>query len=240
MRCMLLPCLLALAACSTGHRERTDAMTTSGTTSDRPLDTRSLTIELLALDLDTCGRCTGTSANLDLAIATVADVLREADVEVDVRRTVVTSAAQAEQLRFESSPTIRINGRDIALELRESSCGDCGDLCGCEGQVDCRVWVWRGREHVEAPKAMIIDAILRAYGRAWETGPAGSRAAFRLPENLRAFFDARSRRSARADEADAPENAECCDRTACCEADDKAACCGAAAAGGGETCGCRN
>ncbi|MBX3374064.1 MAG: DUF2703 domain-containing protein [Phycisphaeraceae bacterium] len=207
-------------------------MITPRSTSDRPLDTRSLTIELLALDLDTCGRCTGTSANLDLAIAAVTDVLREADVEVDVRRTVVTSAAQAEQLQFESSPTIRINGRDIALELRESSCGDCGDLCGCEGQVDCRVWVWRGREHVEAPKAMIIDAILRAYGRAWEPGPAGSRAAFRLPENLRAFFDARSRSSARAGRAD------CCDRATCCEADDKAACCGTDAAAGGAACGC--
>lgn len=230
-RCMILPCLLALTACSTGHHERTDAMPAPGRDAHSPLEPRSLTIDLLALDLDTCGRCTGTSANLDLAIATVADVLREADVQVNVRRTVVTSAAQAEALRFESSPTIRINGHDIALDLRESSCGDCGDLCGCDGQVDCRVWVWRGQEYVEAPRAMIIDAILRAYGRAWDPGPAGSRTRYRLPENLRTFFEARSQSSAHAGSAD------CCDRTTCCDADDRAACCGAAS--DGQACGCR-
>lgn len=107
--------------------------------------------------------------------------------EVEVRKIVVASAAQAEQLRLESSPTIRINGRDIALDRRESNCGDCGDICGCEGQVDC--WVWQGMEHVEAPKALIIDAILRAYGQAWEPPPAPSKR-FHLPENLRKFFAA--------------------------------------------------
>jgi hypothetical protein len=194
---------------------------------------RTLTIELLALDLDTCGRCTGTSANLDAAIATVAEVLREADVDVISHKTVVTTAAQAEQLRFVSSPTIRINGRDIALELRESNCGDCGDICGCEGQIDCRVWVWQGAEHVEAPKAMIIDAILRAYSQAWQPPPppTKTKARFRLPENLRKFFEARSTPAAHTRAAD------CCDRTACCDAEQKESCCSDAA--GGEVCGCK-
>ena len=189
---------------------------------------RRLTIELLALDLDTCGRCTGTGANLDAAIDTVAGVLREADVEVDVRKTVVSSARQAEQLRFESSPTIRINGRDIALDLRESNCGDCGDICGCEGQVDCRVWVWRGKEHTEAPKALIIDAVLRAYSHAWEPAPKAKE--FRLPDNLRNFFAATAAKAA-------PTAQQCCDTATCCEPSAKAACCGAQAAG--EPCGCK-
>lgn len=182
LTCVTFLSLLSLAGCTAGHAQRTTAMPTAD---------RKLTVELLALDLATCGRCTGTGANLDAAIATVTDVLRQADVEVIVRKTVVTSAAQAEQLRFESSPTIRINGRDIALNLRESNCGDCGDICGCEGQVDCRVWEWQGKEYSEAPEALIIDAILRGYGQAWEPMPAPS-GRFSLPENLRKFFNAKS------------------------------------------------
>jgi hypothetical protein len=189
---------------------------------------RKLTIELLALDLKTCGRCTGTDANLDSAIDTVAGVLREADVDVEVRRTVVASAEQAEQLRFESSPTIRINGRDIALELRESNCGDCGDICGCEGQVDCRVWVWQGKEYTEAPKALIVDAVLRAYVQAWEPLPKPQK--FRLPDNLRKFFEASSAKAAKADN-------DCCDRTTCCDENAKEECCGTNVTVG--ACGCK-
>ena len=161
-----------------------------------PEGPRRLDIELLALDLDTCGRCTGTAANLDDALASVAGVLREAGVEVGVDKTVVRTREEAERLRFSSSPTIRVNGRDIALELRESSCADCGSLCGCEGGVDCRVWVWRGREYTEAPKAMIVDAVLRAYAAAGSPAPDETH---RMPDNLRRFCDAKR-----------PERASCC------------------------------
>jgi hypothetical protein len=189
---------------------------------------RTLTIELLALDLEICGRCTGTNANLDSAINTVASVLREADVAVEIRKTVVGSANQAEQLRFESSPTIRINGRDIALDLRESNCGDCGDICGCQGQVDCRVWVWKGKEFTEAPKALIVDALLRAYGQAW--GPPSKPRSFQLPENLRKFFKARSAKTSQTAK-------DCGDRTACCDASVQDQCCGTGS--DSQPCGCK-
>lgn len=219
MRCMMLPGLLALTACTAGPPERTDAMSAPRGDATQSVAPRTLTIELLALDLETCGRCTGTGSNLDAAIATVAQVLSEADVELTVRKTVVTSVLQAERLRFESSPTIRINGRDIAFELRESSCGD---ICGCEGQVDCRVWVWQGKEHVEAPKALIVDAILRAYGQAWEPAPKPARG-YRVPENLRMFFDAKSKNAGAGSVL--PGTDECCD------ASKRASCCGGAAEG---------
>lgn len=222
-RLILAAALLAPVGCATGP-ERTNAM---------PTKPRKLTIDLLALDLDTCGRCTGTGANLDSALATVADVLREGDVEVEVRRTVVNSAAQAEQLRFESSPTVRIDGRDIALETRESDCGDCSDISGCEGQVACRVWVWQGEEHVEAPEALIVDAVLRAYEQPWTPVPEPS-SQFRLPDNLRKFFEAKARSAAPALAA----KADCCDRSVCCDAEEKEACCSVAA--GGTACGCRD
>ncbi len=196
---------------------------------------RTLDIELLALDLSTCGRCTGTDRNLDAAIETVARVLEETGTRVRVTRHVVESAEQAERLRMRSSPTIRVDGRDIALEFRESSCQDCGELCGCEGGVDCRVWVWEGAEHLEAPKAMIVDALLRARF----AGPkAPDREPYVLPANLRQFFAARASSAASTSE-------ECCDRDACCDSTAKSACCGTAVAGaaapsaGQEPCGCR-
>jgi len=154
---------------------------------------RRLTIELLALDLSTCGRCTRTSANLDAALVQVASRLRRCGIAVEVRRTVVRTAEEAVAARFVASPTIRVDGRDVALDLRESACGDCGDLCG-EG-VDCRVWVWRGREHEEAPEAMIVEAIETAVRREAEP-PAPTRTTYRLPDNLRRFFDAKARAGA--------------------------------------------
>jgi hypothetical protein len=190
-----------------------------------------LTIELLALDLETCERCTGTDANIQEALESVAGVLQEAGAEANVRKVVVKTAAQAEQLRFRSSPTIRINGRDIAMDLRESQCDDCGELCGCNGNVKCRVWVWQGREHLEAPKAMIINAILKAYARSDEPSADPSQP-FRLPENLQKYFAASAFKSPQRRTAD-----ECCDRNSCCEPTQKSKCSGLKVQSA--TCGCK-
>lgn len=150
---------------------------------------RSLDVELLALDLETCDRCTGSEASLDAAVAEVAEELRAEGLALHVRKTVVTSLAQAEALGFVSSPTIRVAGRDIALERRESPCGACSELAG--GCVDCRVWVYEGREYAEAPRAMVADALRRAARAPASVGQATSPRA-EVPENLRRWFEARA------------------------------------------------
>jgi len=140
---------------------------------------RKIEIDFLYLDNEVCARCRGTEANLEAALAEVSGA------DVVLRKTLVESEEQAIRLGLTSSPTIRVNGRDLAPELRESRCEPCGG-------VDCRVWVWKGREYTEAPKAMIVEAILRE-------------AAFELPENLRRIFAARG--------------ASCCDpaaKASCC------------------------
>ena len=80
-----------------------------------------------------------------------------------------------------------MNRRDIQLEGKESKCDSCGDLCGDD--VDCRIWLYQGKEYTSPPPAMIIDAILReVYGQ-----PAAAAMAsepFVLPDNLRKFFQA--------------------------------------------------
>ncbi len=148
--------------------------------------TKQLQIDFLYLDLSVCERCQGTENNLIQAIEEVSGVLTAAGYEVILNSVNIVTKALAEKYRFISSPTIRINGKDIALELKESACTECGDLCG--DSVDCRVWVHEGAEYPEPPKAMLVNAILKAvYGEApAETAGQGI---YIMPENLKLFFD---------------------------------------------------
>lgn len=150
---------------------------------------RKIVIDFMYLDLSICTRCQGTEDSLEEAIADVAKVLELTGAEVVVNKIHIDSKEKAIQYRFESSPTIRINGKDIQLEMRESLCESCGDLCGDE--VDCRVWVYRGKEYNVPPKAMIIDAILREVYSDKKTllNDRVDREAYQLPENLRRFFE---------------------------------------------------
>lgn len=145
-----------------------------------------ITIDFLYLNLSTCRRCQGAETSLDSAIKEVSGVLEAAGFRVIVNRINITSKELAIQHRFLSSPTIRINGSDIALDLKESSCTDCGDLCGED--VDCRVWVYDGVEYNEPPKELIVNAILKEiYGE--RKAEPQSREEYYLPGNLRVFFD---------------------------------------------------
>ncbi|MDQ0285408.1 hypothetical protein J2Z49_000509 [Desulfofundulus luciae] len=150
---------------------------------------RRLDIEFMYLDLSVCTRCQGTEKSLEEAVSEVARILEAAGFEVTLHKIHVQNEEQALALGFVSSPTIRINGRDIQLDVRESLCESCGDLCGED--VDCRVWVYQGREYTVPPKGLIVDAILREiYG-----GPAGAvhgpSKIKALPDNLKRFFAAR-------------------------------------------------
>jgi hypothetical protein len=194
-----------------------------------------LRIELLYLDLTSCTRCRGADRGLEEALALASGVLEARGTEVEVERIHVDSAERARELRFVSSPTIRVNGADIAVELRESPCGSEACTDGCGEQIACRVWVHRGKEYTEPPAALIVDAILReVYAGAVTERDAVVRP-YRLPGNLEQFFAGK----AAAGSAETPESGACCSPAAqqtCCAAEEKAECCGAAT---GESCGCR-
>ncbi|WHH57933.1 DUF2703 domain-containing protein [Petroclostridium sp. X23] len=162
-----------------------------GTEQNQKAEKRTLMIDFLYLDLDVCTRCQGTSNTLEEAIAEVIKVLELTGVKVILNKIHINSAEKAVQYEFISSPTIRVNGRDIQLEVKESQCESCGDLCGDE--VDCRVWVYEGKEYTVPPKAMIIDAILREiYGdaKARLVSNVDDESKYQLPENLKSFFEA--------------------------------------------------
>lgn len=203
-------------------------MTTRAPSKPAPAGQR-IEVDFLYLDLATCPRCRGTDASLSAAIEAVRPALDSVGVGIEVRKTLVGTEEQARALRFISSPTILVNGRDIADELFESSCSECGELCGCEGEVDCRAWGYRGEQHTEAPTGLIVEAILAELARpgAVRTAPPPAD----VPENLKRFF---------VGVTDGGQVASSCcpadEQAACCEPAEKAGCCGDSAS---SSCGCR-
>jgi glutaredoxin len=179
-----------IMGCCETQRNNTCCSTSCGCEEqDYVAEKKKIIIDFMYLDLSVCTRCQGTENSLEEAIADVAKVLELAGAEVVVNKVHIDSKEKAMQYRFESSPTIRINGKNIQLEMRESLCESCGDLCGDE--LDCRVWVYEGKEYNVPPKAMIIDANLREVysDKKAQLNDKVDREAYQLPENLQQFFE---------------------------------------------------
>lgn len=192
-------------------------------------------VDFSYLDLTTCSRCRESDASLDGAVEAIRPVLDSIGVSIEVHKTLVETEEQARALGFVSSPTIRVNGRDIAGKLLESSCSECGELCGCEGEVDCRVWDYRGEQHTQAPTGLIVEAILAEIGptgavRSEETR-SGQMPFTGVPENLGRFFAGTGAVRATSSCCSAEEQESCCDPS------EKAGCCGDSASP--SSCGCR-
>jgi len=155
------------------------------TLKDTGNDEKRIVIDLLYLDLSVCTRCQGTDTSLDDALADISKVLEATGVAVVVNKVNVLTEEQAKEYQFVSSPTIRVNGRDIQMEVKESLCESCGDLCG--ENVDCRVWVYQGQEYTVPPKAMITEAILKeVYG---SNDNDEEKQEYIIPENLKRFYE---------------------------------------------------
>jgi hypothetical protein len=205
-------------------------------TESRPGTACELDIELLALDLASCTRCTGTLTNIEKAIEAVRPVAAAMGTTLVLRKLVVGSEQEALERRFVSSPTIRVDGREIVFETQESSCGSCSELCGCSEGTDCRVWSYQGVEHEEAPVGLVVEALLRALvgGAGSPSAPARASEPFAVPENLRRFF---AGKSAKAVAPEAVAASACCppsELATCCAPEEKTGCCAPAAA----SCGC--
>mgnify|MGYP003548533795 FL=1 len=149
---------------------------------------KEVKIDFLYLDLTVCERCQGTESNLDQAIQDVSQVLKAAGYQILVNKVNVNTRELAYQYKFVSSPTIRINGMDISMEVKESSCKECGDLCGDE--VDCRVWTYEGTDYTEPPKEMIINAILKYIYSEQDSikKEVPQTDVYEIPANLERFF----------------------------------------------------
>ena len=154
--------------------------------SEAAVTKKEVRIEFLYLDLSVCERCQGAQNNLDAALRQVSAVLQSAGYKVSVEKIHITSPELAVKYEFLSSPTIRVNGHDIALDVKETTCQSCGDLCG--GETQCRSWVYEGQEYEEPPKELIVNGILQAVFGNGRTAVRAVRQPYLLPENLAAFF----------------------------------------------------
>lgn len=147
-------------------------------------------IEYLYLDLNTCDRCCGTADILDDVVSVLRPALELAGYAVDYRKCEMTTIEIAEQYRFLSSPTIRVNGNDIFEKVQESDCGCCGEIAGVA--VDCRVFEYEGKRYEIPTKEMLANLILKSL----YTTPECSCGAYKLPENLKQFYEGKKKKAA--------------------------------------------
>ena len=177
---------------------------------------RVIEIELLALDLTSCTRCVGTLPNIQRAIDTVRPVLEMTGAQVHISTLVIESEEQARQHRFVTSPTVRIDGRDIDFGALESPCDSCTELCGCDEGTSCRVWRYQGEDYTEAPVGLVVESMLSELFHRGNTSGSDASVYPGVPENLQRFFKSRS-----------PARS-CCSPTeqeTCCDSSHKAECC---------------
>ena len=157
---------------------------------------RTIEIEFLYLDLNVCDQCKGSESNLEEALADVSRLLEKTGVEVNLTKTQVESFEQALALGFISSPTIRVGGRDVAIEVKENYCSSCSELSGDE--TYCRVWNFGGEEFSTAPKSLVIDAILKEIYGTEKSESASEISAEQIAkshDNLKRFFKGRRAQS---------------------------------------------
>ncbi len=185
--------------CCSGGTHSCTTGCSSNISSDIPQRTevqnqKNVQIDFLFLDLEVCIPCRGTDQVLLEAVALVNELLEETNTTISLNKINIISEEMAKSHHFLSSPTIRINGRDIQLEIVEGLCESCGTLCG--GDVDCRVWTYHGKEYKTPPKAMLVEAILSAVSSKEDAPIEEAHRPYNLPSNLQKFFNQKTLKDA--------------------------------------------
>jgi hypothetical protein len=148
-----------------------------------------LHIDLLVIDLETCARCVPTGDQLKTAVRLLTPVAEALGIELRHRAMVVQSPEEAKEHALLTSPTIRLNGRDIAQDIRESLCESCGDLTENNTMVDCREWHYKGKVYSAAPLPLLLEAIMGAILNIDDMSLIVTSPLDQLPENLQRYFD---------------------------------------------------
>ncbi len=148
----------------------------------------NVVIDLLYLDLSVCTRCQGTESSLEDSLESLIELLQSSDREVKFNKIHIETKEQAIQHHFVSSPTIRVNGKDVQMKVKESHCSTCSSLTD-GASVDCRVWVYKDKEYSVPPKTMIIDAVLNIIYNTKEMSEQEDHSQYRLSKNLIEYFE---------------------------------------------------
>ena len=97
--------MLENRCCSTGENEKV------------------VVIEYLYLDLNTCGSCAQTEDVLESVLDELRHAFKIAGYDLEYHKVLIETAEMATAYRFLSSPTIRVNGRDIWNLVKVNNCG---------------------------------------------------------------------------------------------------------------------
>ncbi len=144
-----------------------------------------ISIDYLYLDLNTCDRCVSTDMVLEEVLEIITPALKVAGFDLIYNKIEMATEELAIKHKFLSSPTIRVDGRDICLSVKESSCGCCSDISGTA--VDCRVFEYKGREYEVPPQEMLAKAIYEAIFS--KTSGNEQTSNYKLPDNLKKFYE---------------------------------------------------
>ncbi len=185
-----LPIIQAGASCSSVDSCCDNIQTDLADTS---VITKTLQVDLLVIDLETCARCVPTGDQLQTAAKLLSPVAHAMGIELKYRAIVVQTPEEAKKHGLLSSPTIRLNGRDIAQDIHESVCESCGDLTENNTVVDCREWHYRGKIFSAAPLPLLLEAIMGAMLKIDEMPFVNPIPLDDLPENLQRYFDNKKR-----------------------------------------------
>ena len=147
-------------------------------------------VEYLYLDLNTCERCVGTDKVLEEVLNSLERYFKIAGYTVKYSKVEIETEELARSYRFLSSPTIRVNGRDICETIQENNCNCCGDIAGT--QVDYRVYSYRGRLYEVPPKELLEETIMKFAFKPEEDSWCTEE--YHLPENLKRFFEGKNQK----------------------------------------------
>ncbi len=150
---------------------------------------RKIEIQYLYLDLASCQRCMGTDEILSGIIQQIKPAFEMGGFTIEYAKIQIENEEMAKNYRFESSPTIRVNGSDIMMKVKENSCGCCSDISNTD--VNCRVFEFDGIDYEVPPTRMLRKAIVDAILHAEQDDKFQSE--YVLPENLKKFFDGKSK-----------------------------------------------
>jgi hypothetical protein len=153
---------------------------------------KQVLVEYLYLDLQVCDRCIGTEQVLDEVLSKLSPELQLAGYTLEYRKTKMETAELAQQYWFESSPTVRVNGRDMCFNVQENPCDCCSDISG--SIVDCRIFEYEGQNYEVPPQEMLAEAILKAvFGS--QSEPNCPESGYVLPKNLEVFYNGKNNKS---------------------------------------------
>lgn len=145
---------------------------------------RQVKVDYLYLDLSSCERCQGTERVLTQAVELLTPILSVLDMDITYSKINVINEELAIEHKFVSSPTIRVDGKDLAMEVKENSCGSCSDLSG--EVVECRVWIYRDQEYSEPPLALVVERMIEVIFCETEISEV---IPYVLPENLAVYYE---------------------------------------------------